>query len=66
MPATADGGLPLPTTLSKAELRGAECVWCGTPVTAEAVVDLGVRPDPSCPWASWYPRACLPCAEARS
>ncbi|MFD5026973.1 hypothetical protein [Streptomyces sp. NPDC058373] len=57
--------LPHPRTLTDDQLRGAACVWCGTTVTTATAVDLGARPDPSCPWASWYPRACPPCAEAR-
>ncbi|MGW4602752.1 hypothetical protein ACWENS_05680 [Streptomyces sp. NPDC004532] len=29
--------------LSEAQQRGADCVWCGVPLTAETAVDLGER-----------------------
>ncbi|ALM39264.1 hypothetical protein SFR_2649 [Streptomyces sp. FR-008] len=47
------------------QLRGVNCVWCGEKLGL-AVVDLGVRRDPQCPWASWFPRACPPCHRPRS
>ncbi|MFD7886914.1 hypothetical protein G6W47_04610 [Streptomyces sp. CAI-21] len=58
--------LPSPAQLGDEQLRGAECVWCGRCLATETAVDLGVHPDPQCPWASWFPRACPACAEARS
>ncbi|RZE99422.1 hypothetical protein C0L86_11390 [Streptomyces sp. SCA2-2] len=57
--------LPAPAHLTEAQLRGAACVWCGVKLALSAV-DLGVRPDPQCPWASWFPRACPPCHRPRS
>ncbi|MEQ4196026.1 hypothetical protein [Streptomyces sp. YIM 103828] len=58
--------LPAPTTLSDAQLRGTACVWCGSQLTTTTAVDLGIRPDPQFPWASWFPRACPPCHRART
>lgn len=43
--------LPTPAQLTDAQLRGAACVWCGV-MLALSAVDLGVRPDPRCSWAS--------------
>lgn len=60
----AEPALPAPDTLTEEQRRGAACVRCATPLGPTAV-DLGVRPDPGCPWAAWFPRACPPCAGAR-
>ncbi|AWL36582.1 hypothetical protein P405_17325 [Streptomyces sp. FR-008] len=64
--ATTTQELPQPTALGERQLRGTECVWCAGRLDTATAVDLGVRPDPQCPWASWFPRACPACAEARS
>ncbi|PKA32931.1 hypothetical protein SM8_000515 [Streptomyces sp. SM8] len=64
--ATTVQELPQPTALVELQLRGTECVWCAGRLDTATAVDLGVRPDPQCPWASWFPRACPACAEARS
>lgn len=53
-----------PLGLTADQLRGGACVWCGAKL-ALAAVDLGIRPDPRCPWVSWFPRACTPCHGAR-
>lgn len=61
----ADMALPRPATLRDAQLRGVSCVWCAEPLDTSTAVDLGTRPDPACPWASWFPRACPLCFRAR-
>jgi len=58
--------LPAPTSLTDMQRRGTACVWCAGRLATETAVDLGIRPDPDCPWASWFPRACPSCVEARS
>lgn len=63
--AVEDACVPSPASLTADQLRGAACVWCGAKLGL-AVVDLGVRRDPQCPWASWFPRACPPCHRTRS
>ncbi|AVH57900.1 MULTISPECIES: hypothetical protein [Streptomyces] len=44
-PAWGKAALPLPSVdaLSEEQLRGAACVWCKTPLTAETAVNLGER-----------------------
>lgn len=53
--------LPLPkvSDLSEARRRGATCVWCDTPLTAETARDLGERPAPD--GGQLFPRGCSPC-----
>lgn len=53
--------LPLPKTslLSDAQLRGAQCAWCATVLTAETAHDLGERPAPN--GGSMFPRGCGQC-----
>lgn len=56
--------LPLPTegTLSDPQQRGAACVWCTQPLTAETAVDLGerrIRVDDD--HVTAFPRGCRPC-----
>ncbi|MFD5656902.1 hypothetical protein [Streptomyces hirsutus] len=53
--------LPLPQVLglSYAQRRGAECVWCSTPLTAETARNLGERPTPE--GVRIWPRGCTPC-----
>lgn len=59
--------LPLPQYrgLSDDQRRGAVCVWCSGPLTAETAQDLGERPAPD--GTRMWPRGCTPCAckEAR-
>lgn len=53
----AESELPPVDTLSDAQIRGAHCVRCGTPLTAGRSVDLGPRPFPGgC--GHWFPREC--------
>lgn len=58
--------LPLPQVLglTDEQRRGAVCVWCSTPLTAETARDLGERPADG---TRIWPRGCTPCvcAEAR-
>ncbi|MFE0329088.1 hypothetical protein ACFW08_20345 [Streptomyces sp. NPDC058960] len=44
-PTWGRAALPLPSVgdLSEQQQRGAECVWCEAPLTAETAVDLGER-----------------------
>ncbi|GHI46262.1 hypothetical protein G3I57_21900 [Streptomyces albidoflavus] len=63
--AVEDACVPPTAGLTTDQLRGVNCVWCGEKLGL-AVVDLGVRPDPQCPWASWFPRSCPPCHRPRS
>ncbi|CAL9504680.1 hypothetical protein [Streptomyces sp. enrichment culture] len=59
--------LPLPQVLglSDPQRRGAACVWCSEPLTAETARDLGERPTSD--GTRIWPRGCTPCvcAEAR-
>jgi hypothetical protein len=52
--------LPLPDSdgLSVRQVRGATCIWCDAPLTAETAVDLGERRY-DCPR---FPRGCYRCA----
>ncbi|MEU5897872.1 MULTISPECIES: hypothetical protein [Streptomyces] len=52
--------LPSMGLLSEGQVRGQDCVFCGSP----AAIDLG-RHDMKCLGAviSWFPRACRPCAD---
>lgn len=61
----AEVALPATADLTDAQLRGTACVWCAMRLDTATAVDFGVRPDPDCPWASWFPRACRSCAEGR-
>ncbi|ODA69500.1 hypothetical protein [Streptomyces sp. AVP053U2] len=53
--------LPLPQVigLTETQRRGAECVWCETPLTAETARDLGERPTSD--GTRIWPRGCTPC-----
>lgn len=53
--------LPLPNVrrLSDAQLRGALCVWCDTPLTGATAQGLGERPGPD--GTRIFPRGCEPC-----
>jgi len=52
--------IPDRTTLADVQARGAACLWCASPLTAESVVDLGERRTPD--GLLWFPRACpQPC-----
>ncbi|MGY0067734.1 hypothetical protein ACWZEH_13080 [Streptomyces sp. QTS137] len=53
--------LPLPQVigLTEEQRRGAECVWCSTPLTAETARDLGERPTSE--GVRIWPRGCTPC-----
>jgi len=58
--------LPLPSLstglLTAKQVRGASCVWCGTPLNAETAVDFGARSESlSGVVAPWYPRGCGGC-----
>ncbi len=56
--------VPSTKGLSERQLRGTACAWCGTPVTTDTAVDLGPRPYRRLNLkSSWFPRACVPCAE---
>jgi hypothetical protein len=59
--------LPLPQYLglTDAQRRGAVCVWCREPLTAETARNLGERPAPD--GTRMWPRGCTPCVctEAR-
>jgi hypothetical protein len=63
-PAWGRAALPLPGVgdLSEGQQRGAGCVWCGEPLTAETAVDLGERRirvlDSH---VTAFPRGCRPC-----
>ncbi|MFJ8081440.1 hypothetical protein ACIQ6Y_12500 [Streptomyces sp. NPDC096205] len=56
--------LPLPPLdgLSVGQVRGAMCIWCDTPLTAETAVDLGERRHRRLDGHySTFPRACCQC-----
>ncbi|WP_432159405.1 hypothetical protein [Streptomyces sp. NRRL F-5630] len=62
-----DTALPHPATLTPDQVRGAHCVWCGSLLRPETVVDLGQRQDPRATHiATWWPRACGACAGRRA
>lgn len=51
--------------LTEPQARGAACVWCETPLSGGAVVDLGTRRvELSDGTISVFPRACVPCLKA--
>jgi len=54
--------LPKTSTLSDAQLRGAVCVWCSSPLTAETARDLGERPAPN--GGVMFPRGCGKCVRS--
>ncbi|MYY17938.1 MULTISPECIES: hypothetical protein [unclassified Streptomyces] len=59
--------LPDPVTLSDAQQRGANCVWCAAPLANTAAHDLGARPlDAHGVSVLWFPRCCRTCWKARS
>ncbi|MFJ8793216.1 hypothetical protein [Streptomyces sp. NPDC102462] len=73
IPAEVLEALTLPDLdgLPDAKVRGAECLWCPTRLTAETAVDLGVQrvPAEDCSSVSgmkWYPRACRACTADRA
>jgi hypothetical protein len=49
--------LPNPARLTADQVRGGDCCWCRTVLTAETAVDLGERRHPM----HWFPRCCRPC-----
>lgn len=54
--------LPDPATLSDAQQRGANCVWCAAPLTNTAAHDLGPRPlTVFGSSVHWFPRCCPTC-----
>jgi hypothetical protein len=53
--------LPALDGLTDDQVRGADCVWCKTRLTAETAVDLGEHMSPLSGTTSpmrWFPRAC--------
>lgn len=53
------------------QVRGQDCVWCGTPLTAETAVDYGEQLMPLSEAADSarmrsYPRACRLCTRTRA
>ncbi|WUX45352.1 hypothetical protein OG769_16490 [Streptomyces sp. NBC_01435] len=58
--------LPSVQSLSEAQQRGANCVWCGAPLAIGAAHDLGPRPvDAHGTSAFWFPRCCPTCWAGR-
>lgn len=58
--------LPDPATLSDAQQRGANCVWCTAPLNNAAAHDLGPRPLPEFgSVVRWFPRCCSTCRRER-
>ncbi|MGW0885308.1 hypothetical protein [Streptomyces sp. NPDC002671] len=56
--------LQLPGTgrLTPAQLRSANCVWCGTELQGDTAVDLGQRYDSILGVVGrWFPRGCRHC-----
>jgi hypothetical protein len=49
--------LPAVDDLKSRQVRGASCIWCDLPLTAETAIDLGERDDPQLR----FPQACSPC-----
>ncbi|MFG3154211.1 hypothetical protein ACGF7W_19455 [Streptomyces sp. NPDC048219] len=63
--------LPGLDALTDAQTRGADCIWCRTPLTADMAVDFGEVQSPLSGTSSqhgmrWYPRACPACAQPRA
>lgn len=52
------GGLSPVEEMSEPQLSGSACVRCAAPLGCASGVDLGTRPYPDMPYASWFPRAC--------
>ena len=63
--------LPGLARLTDGQVRGADCVWCRTPLTADTAVDFGEQTSDA-PWSTsvigmrWYPRACPTCTATRA
>jgi hypothetical protein len=55
--ATADS-LPVPADLTERQVRGADCVWCGTRLTADDAIDFDER---LVDGVRQFPRTCLAC-----
>lgn len=51
--------LPNPARLTPDQVRGGDCCWCRTVLTAETAVDLGERRHP----LHWFPRCCPTCIQ---
>ncbi|MBQ0828910.1 hypothetical protein [Streptomyces tagetis] len=48
--------------LTKEQIRGADCVWCETPLSIETAIDFGARSGTFAgAVTAWYPRGCLAC-----
>jgi hypothetical protein len=53
------------TGLTEPQVRGASCIWCPTPLTAETAIDLGERRHRRLDGHySTFPRGCRPCTLA--
>lgn len=65
-------GLPALERLRDDQVRGRDCVWCGTgPLTVATSVDLGEQRSPlasssSVTGMTWFPRACHRCTSRRA
>ncbi|MFF5278803.1 hypothetical protein [Streptomyces sp. NPDC000133] len=69
MPHIAAADLPLPAikTLSQAQQRGVQCVFCAVTLSARTAVDLGPRmTDAHGSAARWFPRCCTTCRKGRA
>lgn len=59
--------LPDLESLSDAQQRGANCVWCVAPLSNATARDLGSRPvDAHGTLARWFPRCCPTCWRTRT
>jgi hypothetical protein len=59
--------VPEHNALTKEQARGADCAWCGKPLTAETAVDLGERRIQVLDTHfDTFPRGCRPCASKRA
>ncbi|MEV0982500.1 hypothetical protein [Streptomyces sp. NPDC049915] len=59
--------VPAPDDQCEAQLRGAACVWDGTPLTAETAVELGERRHRHLHGHfSTFPRGCVSCVADRA
>jgi hypothetical protein len=58
--------VPRQNALTPEQVRGANCVWCATPLTA-AAFDLGRRHGSYMGvYGPWFPRACDSCTRAEA
>ncbi|MHC5701239.1 hypothetical protein HHX38_22830 [Streptomyces sp. PKU-MA01144] len=57
--------LPATGSLSQAQQRGIDCVFCGITLRAGSAIDLGPRPLRIADYMTrWFPRSCRRCGQS--